>query len=419
MVPEPSSFISMFLQPFSGVGDAFALLFRYSPYWGPPVLAVVFWRMWLKYIKMRFITSQDYILLELRLPSEVMKSPVAMQAVIDGLFQKGGEATFIDRLWTGKVRIWYSFEIVSLEGQVHLYVWTRKAYRRLVERVFYAHYPEVEIAEVEDYALAFPFSLERHNIYGLDYKLDGPIGVPIKTYSDYHLDQTATKEEQKVDPITHVLELCGSMGKGENIWIQILIRASKKEDFTFGPIRNFESYSNLAQREVSRIRHSPEETIVFPDGGVGKTLSDRQMQRIKAINRVTGTSTHWDVGIRGLYLAEHEHFDGTNVPALIMVWQPFGASGFNSIVIDSSRWQPIFSYPWQDFNGMRENKRKVEIVDAYRRRSWFHPPYEFQNFMMTSEELATIFHLPGTVAKTPTIQRVGSTKAQAPSNLPV
>ena len=416
---EPLAFFSIFLEPFSKVGAAFGLIFRYSPYWGPPVLALIFWRMWLKYIRMRFITSQEYILLELKLPAEVYKSPAAMQAAIDGLFQKGGEATFIDRLWAGKVRIWYSLEIVSLEGQVHLYVWTRKVYRRLVERVFYAHYPEVEIHEADDYAVGLPFSLERHNVYGLDYKLDGPIGVPIKTYSDYHLDQTSAKEEQKVDPLTHVLEFCGSMGKGENVWIQILIRASKKEDLTFGHIRNFESYSELAQREVSRIRNNPEETVVFPDGGVGKTLSDRQLQRIKAINRVVGTSTHWDVGIRGIYLAEHEHFDGTNIPGLIMIWQPFGASGFNSIVIDSSRWQPIFSYPWQDFNGMRENKKKIQIVDAYRRRSWFHPPHEFPNFMMTSEELATIFHLPGTVAKTPTLERVGNTKAQAPANLPV
>jgi hypothetical protein len=100
------------------------------------------------------------------------------------------------------------------------------------------------------------------------------------------------------------------------------------------------------------------------------------------------------------------------------MWQPFGSPGYNSISIDGSRWQPIFDYPWQDFNGIRENRKKVRIIDAYRQRSWFHPPYEFKNFMMTSEELATIFHLPGSVARTPTLQRISSSRSEAPTNLP-
>lgn len=400
---------------------AFALLqhfFYFIPYWGPPVLAVIFWYMWLKYIRMNFITSQVYVLLEIRLPQDVMKSPAAMQAVFDGLFSKSGESTFIDRLWFGKVRLWYSFELVSTEGQVHMYIWVRKPFKRNVERVFYAHYPDAELVEVPDYTLTLPYTLEMYNSFGADYKLAAPIGVPIRSYVDFNLDQTSAKEDQKVDPISHVFEYLGSMGKGEHVWIQLLVRASKKEDMTFGRIRNRKTYDDYAREEVSRIRSSPEETIVFPDGGVGKVLSDRQIKRIQAINRTGLQSSHWDVGIRGIYMAENEHFDGTNIAALMAIWQPFGSPGYNSIVPDGSRWQPVFDYPWQDFNSVRENKKKLQIIDAYRRRSWFHPPYEFKNFMMTSEELATLFHVPGKVAKTQTIQRISSARAQAPTNLP-
>lgn len=418
MVDFGPAFVAM-LEPFSRVGVAFELLFRFSPYWGPPILLLVFWRAWYKYVRMRFIAEQEYILLELRLPHEVMKSPAAMQAAFEAMWIKGGESTFIDRLWKGKLRMWYSFEIVSLEGQVHLYIWVRKAFRQFVERALYAHYPDLEIVPAEDYATKLPFSLSTYNVYGLDYKLDGPIGLPIKTYQDYGLDQTSAKEEQKIDPMTHILEFCGALGTGEYLWLQILARASKKEDLTFGSIRNRASYSELAQMEVTRIRNNPEQVVVFPNGGSGKVLSDTQLMRIKSINRIASSSKPWDIGIRGIYLAEHEHFDGTNIPALIGIFQPFGAPGFNSITIDPSRWQPIFDYPWQDFNSIRENKKKVHIVDAYRRRSWFHPPYEFSNYMLTSEELATLFHVPGTVARTPTIQRVTSTKAQAPANLPI
>jgi hypothetical protein len=41
-------------------------------------------------------------------------------------------------------------------------------------------------------------------------------------------------------------------------------------------------------------------------------------------------------------------------------------------------------------------------------------------FILTTEELATVFHFPsGLVSQTPTLKRVGSKKSEAPSNLPV
>ncbi len=399
--------------------DILGIIFHYSPYIAPPILIVLFARVWMEYVRARFIASQEQVLLELRLPQEVFKSPAAMQAVIDGLYIRGGESTFIDRLWLGKVRLWYSFEVVSLEGQVHMYVWVRKSFRKLVERTFYAHYPDIEIIEAEDYALTFPFALEKHNMYGIDFKLGAAIGIPIRTYIDYKLDQTSTKEEQKIDPIAHMWEYLGSLGKGEYLWIQILARAHRKEDITFGHVHNTKSYEQIAKEEIGRIRKNPEEVILFPDGGQGKTLSDRQLKQVQAMNRTILSTTHWDVGIRSIYIAEHEQFDGSAITGMRTMWQPFGAPGYNSITGDGSRWQDIFDYPWQDFNGYRENKKKIQIVDAYRRRSWFHLPYRFKHFMMTSEELATIFHIPGTTIRTATVQRISSTRAQAPSNLPI
>ncbi len=403
---------------FLRVVDAFVFLLRFSPYWGPPILIFIFWHVWLRYVRARFISEQEYILLEIHLPQEVMKSPAAMQAVFDGLCLKSGESSFIDRLWFGKVRVWYSFELVSIEGQVHMYVWFRKQFRRTVERVFYAHYPDAELVEVEDYSMKLPYSLDTYESFGGDFTLAASIGVPIRSYIDYKLDQTSTKEEQKVDPINHVFEFLGSMGKGEHAWVQILARANKKEDITWGPVRNKKDYKTLVKEEIARIRSNPEETVVFPDGGTGKTLSDEQLKRIQAMNRTGVYGTHWDVGIRAIYIAEKDVYDGTNIPALMTLWAPFNCPGYNSIVPEGSRWQPMFDYPWQDFNGIRENKRKVRIIDAYRRRSWFHPPYEFQNFMLTSEELATLYHLPGSVARTPTLQRISSSRAEAPTNLP-
>ena len=415
LLAQTGSLWDQFGQSFAALG----LILKYIPYWGPPVLLVTFWRLWMRYVRARFIEAQDYTLLEIRLPAEVMKSPLAMTAVFEGLWAKGGESTFIDRMWLGKVRLWYSFELVSHEGQVRLYVWVRSAFRRMVERMFYAHYPDVELVEADDYALQFPFSLDSHNLYGIDYKLKGATGLPIKTFVEYNLDQTQPKEEQKTDPMAHLLEFLGSMGKGEHLWIQLICRAHKAEDVTFGAYYTKKTYTELAQEKISSIRSKPEETVVFPDGSTGKQLSEKQKDEIKAITRNMQRTAVWEVGARCLYIAEHEYFDGPTIPGMQALWQPFGMPGYNAIVPVGNRWQNVLDYPWQDFNGLRENRMKVKHVDAYRRRSWFHAPYVYRPMLLTSEELATLYHLPGTVAKTPSVQRIESLRAQAPSNLPV
>jgi hypothetical protein len=120
-----------------------------------------------------------------------------------------------------------------------------------------------------------------------------------------------------------------------------------------------------------------------------------------------------------MYIGEKEYYDGTNSSALRMLWQPFNSPLNNSITIDPTRWFNTFDYPWQDYKDMTKNKLCVRFFDAYRRRSWFHLPYRFDHFMMTSEELATIFHIPGSVARTPTLTRIQSTRGQAPANIPL
>jgi hypothetical protein len=59
------------------------------------------------------------------------------------------------------------------------------------------------------------------------------------------------------------------------------------------------------------------------------------------------------------------------------------------------------------------------MFNAYIRRSYFHPPYSRQPAVLTSEELATIYHLPGKVAQTPTLDRIESKRSEPPANLPL
>ena len=82
----------------------------------------------------------------------------------------------------------------------------------------------------------------------------------------------------------------------------------------------------------------------------------------------------------------------------------------------------FLDYPWEDFHSLRTTKNERRLLDAYKRRSFFSYPYRNfhgKPFVLTTEELATIFHFPGKVAETPTFERIQSRKAEPPANLPV
>ena len=62
---------------------------------------------------------------------------------------------------------------------------------------------------------------------------------------------------------------------------------------------------------------------------------------------------------------------------------------------------------------------KASEVNAYKKRSFTPTSSADEAKIFTTEELATLFHIPGQVAVTPTLGRIPSTRSQAPTNLPV
>lgn len=388
-------------------------------YWLPLLLAYALLKAWTAYVRLDYFYSQEHILLEIKLPRELTKSPQAMEIFFTSLFYEGGESTFIDRGWDGKTRPWWSLELVSLEGQVHFYIWTRAFFKNMIQAQIYAQYPSVEIHEVNDYTRGVYYDSKVNSMWGCYFGKDPkkPNAYPIKTYIDYGLDKTSVEEEEKVEPMAAVLEYLSSVGKGEQIWLQIIVRAHRKEkpipDLVFGKA----DWKDAAKKEIDEImkrdKKSPvdKETINF--GEFLLTKGERAL--VEAMERNIG-KLPFDCGIRGLYIARNENFNAIAIPGLIGSFRQYSARDLNGIAFYD--WTD-FDYPWQDFRDMRKDYMKKKLLAAYKVRSFFHPPYKKKHFVLSSEELATIFHLPGKVAETPSLNRVVSRKAEAPANLPI
>jgi hypothetical protein len=392
-----------------------------SPIWLPLLLAYIFWKFWVLYIRSLFIRNEKYILLEIKPPREVTKSPLAMESVLSGFHQTIGERTLIDKYWFGKVRPWYSLEIVSIEGQVKFFIWSRAFLRNIVEARIYAEYPGVEISEAPDYARALIYNPAEVSIWGADFVISEPDAYPIKTYVDYGMEKDP-KEEHKIDPITPMLELFGSIGKGEQLWMQIMIRANREERTKKGTLFGKTGWKNEAQGLVDELMKRDPKTKAsgqiseksgFP---IPIILSQGEKDIITAIERSI-TKLGFDVGMRGLYVAKKDKFNPQNIVGLIGTVKQFNSNTLNKF--GTERWHSTLKYPWEEYKGILRGRISRRVFDAYRRRSFFHPPYTTNYFVLNTEELATIFHFPGEVAHTPTISRISSKKSEAPSDLPI
>nr|MBP7006803.1 hypothetical protein [Candidatus Paceibacterota bacterium] len=203
--------------------------FGFWMFWITVFLGFVAWKMWVHYIQQDFISGIDFVLLEIIPPREVVRSPQAMELFLSNALYHWSLKGGIEEYWQGAVWFWFSLEIVSIEGQVHFYVRTPTRVRELIETQMYAQYPQAQIREVPDYTLAVDEISEKSNwrMWGCEFGFVKEDPYPIKTYVDFGLDEDP-KEEYKVDPISPVIEFFGSLKKGEQAWLQIVITPSKK-----------------------------------------------------------------------------------------------------------------------------------------------------------------------------------------------
>lgn len=406
-----------FVYKYLGLNKVLAFTIYIWPIWLPIMLLIVFVRYWLRYIRTYAIAKDGNVLLELRLPQETNKTPLAMEIFLTALYQTGS-VTKWEAFWDGKGKPWFSLEMVSLEGKVRFFIWAPKKFKNLIESQLYAQYPTLEIYESKDYASAFNYEESTHTIWGTYFKLTEKDVYPIKTYVDYGMDRPGDKEEFKTDPMTSVVEYLGSIGPGEQVWIQIMIQAHTKEGWVHGRLREREDWKNDIDKEVEEIRKSTQTPL--EDGGYSfPNPTPGQIEKIKALERSKGKFP-FDTAIRGFYIAEKSVFNPINITGLIGSFRQYSSNNLNGFKLG---WFTDFDYSRvEDLARKRRTYMEEELLMAYKRRSFFHPPYK--NFhgkpmILMTEELATIYHLPGGVSQTPTFERIMSKKAEPPQNLPI
>ncbi len=400
--------------------------------WLPIFLFYALRSNWLTYARAHYLTGTKWVLLEIKVPREVAKSPKAMESIFAGIHGTSRAGNVYERYWKGFFVPWFSLEIVGNGTGVHFYIWCSTFFRKMIESQIFAQYPSCEISEVEDYTKSLPAYMPHQDwsMWGTEFLLQKPDAYPIRTYEDFTLEKVALKEEdRKIDPLSSMMEFLGSLNDGENIWIQMLVRPAgngwKKEgEALVGKLagretKKDESFITKAvygvSKEVKMWNPTPSEKkdSVMPRI---MNLTPGEIDVVKAIERNI-SKIGLEMGLRWMYVARRDVYNSLAIPAVNGIFRQFASPNLNGFKPNKNVTTTI-DYV---FKNKREALRKRRLYDAYKLRSFFMPPYakKSKSFVLSTEELATIYHFPGTVVGAPGFARIEAKKGTPPPNLPV
>ncbi|MCA9392089.1 type IV secretion system DNA-binding domain-containing protein [candidate division WWE3 bacterium] len=345
----------------------------------------------------------DGVLLVIKVPKENEQTPLAAEmffAALHGLLQDEGEDLGI-----------FSFEIVGTNEGVFFYTYVPKRFRKFIEGQIYAQYPTAEITEGEDYsAKAINASIA---VRGTELILEKPFYYPIKSFPDFD-----------VDPLAAITSSLEDMQDGEQIWFQLVVKPlaegwqesgyKKIDELRTGKVRDD---TPLLQHLISLMSEKGVRFLLDVLAGlvqqpsvymVDRTeeakkadkyeMTEENKSEVEAIKKKLSL-LGFEVNMRVVGIAAGEESAQNNVSDFVAAFKQFSSGELNSFIRSGFI------------------KEATSILDAYRKRS---QPAEVDNvFVLNTEELASVYHLPNVSVATPNIDYILSKKAEPPLDLPI
>jgi len=410
----------------------------------PLVILTILKDWWRIHIVDQYITGLKWVLLEINIPKENLKSVKAMEQVIGalhGAYSFG--LRFKQRWWEGVVEDWFSLEIVGFADGVHFYVRTVPRHRKLVETAVLSQYPDAEVFEVEDYISRIKDKPFQHkDVWGMDFQLANPDYYPIRTYQYFEDNQ----EEKRIDPLATVVEVMSSLNKNEALWLQLLIRPVGDEWRKAGeerikemsgakaPAKKISAISTVTKdvgditKNLPTALFSPPvfcEAAPTPEKPILRMRDPKEEDALKAIsNKISKRA--FECILRFIYIDDKEDFTESNINAVMGALRYLGDQNLNSFKPNRKTLTTKYAVAKYLLFLRRRGtaKRKRRLLINYINREMPRPTKAsfLEGHLKTSvlciEEIATLFHPPTDFVKSVKTQVIPSRKAQAPIDLP-
>lgn len=344
-----------------------------------------------QYRKRMWVSTQRYVLLQVSVPKENDKAPVAaeqMFAALHGL-RRDARARFFE----GSEQEHIGLEIASQGGRINFYVYVPEAQKSFAEGQVYAQYPKAEISQVKDYTSAAEAG---KNVVGTELKLTSKDVYPIKTFLNF----------EDVDPLSGITAVMGDLAEGESVWIQILARPADNK------------WRKRSEAELTRLQGG--------GGGLGGSVFGGLVGFIGALfQAASGPSEPAKGGAAkpqppqvdealSSGLREKSAKLGYEVKIRIVASAPTTAAAKSRLNSAIGAFKQYNTTNLNGFTPTRISQKSEEVLKHYQGRTFVG-----KGPVLNIEELASIFHLPNTSVETPTITWTTSSKGEPPDNLPV
>ncbi len=395
----------------------------------------VIWKIYL-YIKMvDYVSAISWTFLQVTVPEDSEQTPKAMEnifSVLDGIHKN---PDLVERYFEGYLEAWYSCELVCTKGRARYILVVPTMHKTFFEGVVYGQYPEAEVVETQDYTQIYDYKDidKTFDLYGSEIALTEDDVYPVKTYHDY--EDVFAEEEKFIDPHQALVEAYTNINEGEQFWVQILIRPIDGKDIRKWADKGGEEIDKLAGKETKKTRgllsKSMEAMTQFPADAIkagvsgpleagkaaGKTSLDFPKVSAGDTAKMDGilrkvSKGGYRVKIRVLYLAPLGQLTKPNISRAIGGFKQFNTYNLNSFKPDPNTKTNGPNYVMKK---TRRYRRKREIFLSFQWRDFWG--YE-DGYMMSDEELATLYHFPTKYSKAPAFERAKAGVGGAPENVP-
>lgn len=368
--------------------------------------------------------------LEIKIPRETLKGPKAMDQFLSSLYPlRNKPGTPIKIWWNGEVPRYHIIDIIGRNNDVRFYLRVSSRLSQAVQGLLYAQYPEIEIIQTEDPFNEFPRTYDElqnrgYLIFGNELYQTGSPAQAIRTYNEFE-EEHGDEKGRIIDPFSVLLELIGNLKPEEMILVQFVLMPYVKK-----------FAKEEARHILEKIRNTTQEVGVDKEGKPLYKFRQRTPGEEGFVKRIEEKRDRsmFETTIRYVYISPKEDYNfQIGYRGIQTFFNQFRHDRQtlerNLFVMTKAEWYyfPFFFKNWRLFW-----KRKVfydELihrflpVDTFAGKlanshllvwCFFHKPP-----VLSTEELATLFHIPTNVVLTqPHMERIESKRLAAPANIP-
>ncbi len=289
----------------------------------------------------------------------------------------------------------FSLEVVASRNKISFYAVSPKTAARYLEQQIHAHYPEAVIEEVEDYN---SFSLQGQIAAGY-LRTNKSFVFPLKSY-----------QKMEVDPLNSLINILSKLDKEESLAIQYTVRSARSywhaqsrrvaaKIIQKNSVKEGLKAASLLGRllifagDFLQLGHKDKANPNNPPAV--KKLSAIEEEMVKAIEE-KNLKAGLDVNIRVIACAKTKEQANVYLENVGSAFTEYNNYSYGNV-----------------FSRLHKNNTDRTIKDFIYRHF-----RENIGFLLNSEELASIFHLPLSTTETPNINWLTAKIAPAPATVP-